>query len=434
MKVLILNYYWPPSGGSVVQRWLTFSRYLPENGITPVILTIDELSATYPATDRTLIDRIPKELKVYKTGSKELFWIYKKFIGKGKVPGAAFANESDPNFLQKISRFIRGNFFIPDPRIGWNKIALPEAITIIEKEKIDVIITSGPPHSTHLMGLKLKERLNIKWIADFHDVWTDIIYYDKFYKTSWAKSKDKALERKILKKSDAVLTVGKKYKETLLSKLSEPEPEKFHLVSMGYDNEIFDKMVSSPPQNEFIITYAGTIANFYEPEAFILALKKVKEQNPNVKLKLRFVGILAETIKKFILSSGLESILEETGYVSHHDSVKYLFNSSVLLLINPVVKNEDMVIPGKIYEYLAAKKPIINITKRTSDIARIIKEARAGETFERNMGNDLTEHLNLLIKRWNENKDLDLPKDNNYYRQFSRKEETKILAKVIKEL
>lgn len=434
MNILIINYYWPPSGGSVVQRWLSFCRFLPEYGITPMVLTVDDTKATYPSIDKSLLTDIPKDLKVFKTDTAELFWLYKGTIGKGNVPAAAFANESNPTFMQKLARFVRGNLFIPDPRHGWNKYAIEKAKELIEKFDIKVIVTAGPPHSTHLIGLKLKKYFPaLKWIADFHDVWTDVIYYNKFYHTKWAKKKDAAYEREVLETADKVLTVGRGYKEKLLSKSDKINPDKIEIITMGYDERCFT-YPSNPPKDEFVITYTGTIADYYNPDVFLEALKEAKEKNPYVRYKLRFVGILSEGIKHKIHELGLSDILNDVGYVSHDDSIKYLMDSTALLLINPVVSNEDMVIPGKIYEYLAAKKPVINITKKSSDLARILSEANAGETFERNMKPELAAYLQDLTNKWKQNPNIDLSSIDNYYQNFSRHTETKQLSDIIKNL
>jgi len=399
-----------------------------------MVLTVDDTKATYPSIDKSLLADIPKDLKIFKTDTAELFWLYKGTIGKGNVPAAAFANESNPTFMQKLARFVRGNLFIPDPRHGWNKYAIEKAKELIEKFDIKVIITAGPPHSTHLIGLKLKKYFpEIKWIADFHDVWTDVIYYDKFYHTKWAKKKDASFEREVLETADKILTVGRGYKEKLLSKSDKIIPDKIEIITMGYDERCFTDP-SNPPKDEFVITYTGTIADYYNPDVFLEALKEVKEKNPDVRYKLRFVGILSDGIKRNIHELGLSNILNDVGYVSHDDSIKYLMDSTALLLINPVVSNEDMVIPGKIYEYLAAKKPVINITKKSSDLARIISEANAGETFERNMKTELTAYLQDLTNKWKQNPNIDLPSTDNYYQNFSRHTETKQLSSIIKNL
>jgi hypothetical protein len=181
-KVLIITYYWPPSGGAGVQRWLKFAKYLPEYGWEPIILTIDPAYAAYPVTDDSLISEIPSTVKVFTTPAVDYFSIYKK--DKSRIPTAGFANSRENTVKDKILRFIRGNFFIPDPRKGWNGFAFKKACEIIETEGIKHVITTSPPHSTQLIGTKIKRKYpEIKWIADLRDPWTDIYYYDQFYPT-----------------------------------------------------------------------------------------------------------------------------------------------------------------------------------------------------------------------------------------------------------
>ena len=172
-KTLIITYYWPPGGGAGVQRWLKMARHLPDFEIEPFILTVDPGYATYPATDNTLENDIPRGLKVFKTKATDYFRILSK--DKKAISSAGFAKEGKNSFREKVARFIRGNIFIPDPRRGWNRFAFGKAVEVIDNNGINTVITTSPPHSTQLIGLKLKKRFpEIKWIADLRDPWTDI--------------------------------------------------------------------------------------------------------------------------------------------------------------------------------------------------------------------------------------------------------------------
>jgi glycosyltransferase involved in cell wall biosynthesis len=433
LNILIITYYWPPSGGPAVQRWLTFSNLLAEKGIKLFILTVEEESANYPAIDYSLESRVSPLVKVYKTKTSEIFWLYKKFIGKGKAPSAGFANESKPGLLQNLARFIRGNFFIPDPRKSWNKYALQKAREIIGSENINIIITAGPPHSTHLIGLELQKEFGLKWIADFHDAWTDVWYYDKLMHTALAAAIDKSLEKKVLEKADKVLTVGKLLKSTLEAKSSKINNSKIEVISMGYDEKEFI-MASTPPGDAFVITYTGTIDDSYEPTVFFRALNSIKNKHADITYKLRFVGILAEGVLKQVKGLGLQDNLEEIGYVPHERSIEFLLNSTVLLLVSPKVKSEEIIIPGKIYEYLASGKPIINIGSLKCDSGRIITECEAGANFDRSMEDQLTHYLDGLSLQWKENHNLDLKNSNKNYTKYSRSYEAGTLLNIITEL
>ena len=195
-KVLLITYYFPPSGGAGVQRWLKTIKYLPEFGVEAIVLTVDPAVASYPQVDESLCADVPSSLKVYTTKTKEILSLYKRVSPKREVPYGGFANEPNPTLLQKISRFIRGNFFLPDPRRGWNKYALAKAKEIIESEGITTVITTSPPHSTQLIGLELKKQYpNINWVADLRDPWTDIYYNSDLYPTSWAQRRNLNYER-----------------------------------------------------------------------------------------------------------------------------------------------------------------------------------------------------------------------------------------------
>ena len=431
-NILIVTYYWPPSGGPAVQRWLAFTKLLAEKGMSVHVLTVEEESANYPAIDKSLELQVSPSIKVYKTKTAELYWVYKKYVGKGKAPSAGFANEGKPGVMQNISRFVRGNFFIPDARKSWNKFAIAKAAEIIQLEKIDLVITAGPPHSTHLIGIEIQKRFSLPWIADFHDAWTDVWYYDKLMHTAVAAGIDKNLERKVLEKADRVFTVGQLLKKTLAAKSDLIGEKKIDVISMGYDEKEFSTS-SQPPKDEFVITYTGTIDSSYEPEIFFLAIKHIREKFIEIKYKMRFAGILAEGLKNKIVDLGLSDILDEEGYVPHQKSIEYLLNSTALLLVSPKVKSEEIIIPGKIYEYLASHKPVINIGSLGCDSARIISECEAGKNFDRNMYAELVDWLEELSIQWRSNPDLDLKNSNSNYLHYSRTREAERVHKVILE-
>ncbi len=406
-KILIITYYWPPSGGAAVQRWLSLANELTRLGWEVFLLTVDKKYATYQLYDESLEKEIDENIKVFTTKTSEPFGLYKFLFGKKSIPKPAFANETSPSLVKKISRFIRGNFFIPDPRKGWTPYAVKKATELIKENKIPVVVTAGPPHSTHSTGKKLKEKLNIKWVVDFHDLWTDVIYYDMLYHLPFVKKIDKKLENQILESADKIITVGEEYKKKLLSKTKFINEDKIHISRIGYDGHLFSDNRKTA-QSAFIITYAGSMADFYKPEVFFIALAETVKKFPHTTFKIKFVGVVSAGIKQFIISLGLGNILEETGYLPHHEAVKEISASTVLLLVNPVTKDEAMVIPGKIYEYLAAGKPIINITKPEAETAALIEENKAGKTFDRNKPEEIATYLEELEQKWEAEKSLDM--------------------------
>ncbi len=429
-NILIITYYWPPSGGAAVQRWLSFANLLAEEA-NVYVLTVDEKKATFQLRDESLVGRVHPAIKVHTTTTREPFGLFTFLFGKGSLPKPAFSNETNPSFLKKASRFVRGNLFIPDPRKGWKPFAVNAAEQLIARVNFDSVITAGPPHSTHFIGEALKQKHGLFWIADFHDLWTDVIYYDMLYHLPPVKRADRLLEKRILEGADLILTVGDKYKEKLLSKSANLSPDKIEIIRIGYDEQLFAHRKVSVDQTEFVITYTGTIADYYKPEVFIEAFSQVVKKFSDVPFRLRFAGVLAGSIRSEIKAAGLLSITEDMGYLSHEDAVQLLFSSTLLLLVNPVTKDEEMVIPGKLYEYLAARKPIINITKATAETSGIIAACKSGQTFERSKRTELIEYLERLVIEWKEKGSLDLPAANYAVMSYSRKAIVQHLRKLI---
>lgn len=377
-KVLIITYYWPPSGGAGVQRWLKFAKYLPEFGWEPIILTVDPRYASYPQRDESLAAEIDPNCRIYTTKSFELYNLYKFIFRKKEVPYGGFANESKEGVLQKVSKFLRGNFLIPDPRKGWNKYAFKKAAELIGQFNIDTVVTTSPPHSTQLIGLKLKQTFNIKWIADLRDPWTDIYYYNQFRHTSLARNIDLHYERKMVESTDLMITVSEDFKRLFVEKSKKNVADKIIVIPNGFDEEDFAvRPVSSDSKK--VLTYIGTISEAYDITGLIETLSRLNEQMKS-QLKIRFVGKVPLSVEQKFISTGLE--IEFTGFVDHSKSVDFLMLSDWLLLIIPNVKNNGGIIPGKFFEYLAAQKPILAIGPTESDLAKIIKETNCGQIFD----------------------------------------------------
>jgi glycosyltransferase involved in cell wall biosynthesis len=372
-KVLIITYYWPPSGGAGVQRWLKFAKFLPEFGWEPIILTIDPQYAAYPVTDNTLSSEIPPTLRIFTTPAIDYFSVYKK--DKSKIPAAGFANSVENTLKGKLLRFIRGNFFIPDPRKGWNKFAFRKACEIIESESIEHVITTSPPHSTQLIGLKLKKRFpEINWIADLRDPWTDIYYYNQFYPTPVSKLIDSGYERSVLKNANRIITVGDSLKRTFSLKVKGIE-NKTDVISNGYDDDDF-KDFSPVNPSRFTLTYVGTLSDIYPVDGIVNALKKFKMEGND--FLLRFVGTVSGKARDTILSGIPGTSLEIIQYVAHNEAIKYMMNSSALLLIIPSHTSNKSIITGKLFEYLASGKPILCIGPSDGDASGIIEKCRSG--------------------------------------------------------
>jgi glycosyltransferase involved in cell wall biosynthesis len=376
-KALIITYYWPPSGGAGVQRWLKFSKYLPQSGWEPVVLTIDPEYATYPAIDPSMESDIPGNLEIHKTRATDWFKI--SVNDKSKIPSAGFASGNGNGLKGKIMRFVRGNFFIPDPRKGWNKFAVAEAGRLIKEEGIQHIITTSPPHSTQLIGLKLKKKYpHIKWIADLRDPWTDIYYYDQFYPTFISKAIDRSYEKKVLMNADKVITVGQSLKDLFTAKVPLLK-DKITVITNGYDEDDFENLTAENP-DKFTISYIGTLSDTYPVESITQALQNLRQKGSEI--TLRFTGTVSSYNEEKIRLSAGEKFVQFLPYAEHTEALKEMMSSSLLLLIIPKHASSKSIITGKIFEYIASGKPVLCIGPVDGDAARIIAESGAGKTFD----------------------------------------------------
>ncbi len=375
-KVLIVTYYWPPSGGAGVQRWLKFSKYLPEFGWEPVILTVDPEYAAYPVTDHSLKTDLLSSVKVHRTPATDYFSIYKK--DKSKIPAAGFANSVDNTLKGKILRFIRGNIFIPDPRRGWNKYAIKKACELIETESIKFIVTTSPPHSTQLIGLKIKKKYpEIKWIADLRDPWTDIYYYEQFYPTFISKGIDSGFEKRVLRKTDKIITIGSALKTTFSLK-TKGIADKIVVIPNGFDADDFKDIKDINP-SRFTLTYVGSLSDIYPVNSLISALKILNVNGKD--FVLRFVGTVSGNARELIKSSIPDTSVEFLPYMIHSEAIKFMMSSTVLILIIPFHKSNKSIVTGKLFEYLATRKPVLCLGPADGDAAEIIKKCKSGLTI-----------------------------------------------------
>jgi glycosyltransferase involved in cell wall biosynthesis len=415
-----------------VQRGLKFCKYFPQFGVQPTVLTVDEKQASYPLLDPTFEKEVPEGLQVHRTGTTEPFEYYKKLTGKKEIPFSGFANQKDKDTLvDKVFKFVRGNLFIPDARVGWNKHALKKADELLQGGAYQAILTTSPPHSTQLIGLKLKKQYNLPWIADLRDPWTNIHYYDQLQHTALAKRLDEKYERQVLEQADAIIVTSEDTKRLFLNKPVTVNPDKIHVIPNGYDEDDF-KFPSKPSKDELLITYTGTITESYNIDVFLKVLAHMMSVHSEVNYKLRFVGQVSEGVKKRIQKAGVLGITEFIDYVPHEQAIQYLMESTVLLLAIADVDTVYANVPGKLFEYLASNKPIICLGPVHSDTDRIIDECGAGRLFHYTAYDLMVDHMTQLSRAWKINPNQDLPYIN--HARYSRRALTEELAGVVKEL
>ena len=419
-RVLIITYYWPPSGGSGVQRWLKMSKYLPEYGWQPVIYTPED--GEYPVEDPSLEKDVPPEAEVIKRPIVEPYTMYKKFLGirKDEKVKAGFIKEDGKkkNWKERLAIRVRGNFFIPDARRWWIKPSVRFLKEYLQEHPVDAIISTGPPHSMHLIAMKLQSSLNIPWIADFRDPWTEIEYYDDLHLTRRADRKQHKLEHEVLTKADKVVTVTPDWGR----RLGRIGNRNVRVIYNGFDDDdqIAQNTEIKKDGSTFSITYIGVLMEVRNPVKLWQAFGElVKEDDAFAKaLKVNLVGQIDNSVKNCIAESGLTEQVSVSPYVPHDQVDAINRNSSVLLLtLNPDSKPlAKGLVPAKLFEYLASGRPILCIGPKDGDAARILKETQAGTTigfedkeqmkevvkdlYHRHLENDLADNEGPAIKKY----------------------------------
>ena len=375
-KVLIITYYWPPAGGPGVQRWLKFVKYLPDFGIQPVVYCPE--NPNYPTLDSSMVSEVNTGLTVLKTPISEPYkWA--QLFSKSKtnhLSKGLISNQKKQSILEKLLLFIRGNFFIPDARVSWVRPSVSFLSDYITTYQIDTIITTGPPHSLHLIGLKLKQLHPLKWIADFRDPWTQIGYHKKLKLSSFAKKKHHALEREVLNGADDLVVTSLQTKQ-LFSELTNTP---IAVITNGFDFEISNRRSLD---SKFSLSHIGSLLEGRNPQILWKVLSDlVKESEAfSSAFQLNLIGSVSSNVLDSICSFGLENHIHNHGYVSHKEALEFQKNSQMLLLIEEDSKETEYIIPGKLFEYMASKRPIIAIGPNTSDIEKIINQTNSGTYF-----------------------------------------------------
>lgn len=373
-KVLIITYYWPPSGGSGVQRCLYFVKYLRQFGYEPIVYTVS--NGEYPAIDETLVKEIPEGVEVIKSEIWEPYQLYKKFTGQQKdqkLKPLLVTEKKKNQVAHKISTWIRGNFFIPDARKFWIKPSILKLTDYLQKNPVDLILSSSPPQSVHLIALALKKQFNLPWVADFRDPWTKISYYDDLMLMNWADKKHKRLEKEVLETADIATTVSWSCQQGFESIVN----RKVEVITNGFDDTI--QMPNMAPDKDFFtISYTGTLSRDRNPTIIWEGLQELISEQPelNNRLRIRFIGDIDDSIFETFEKLGIRHLAERVGYVKHHQVFEYLASSDLLLLIG--IPNDKGVLTGKLFEYLFSKKPILSIGPNQGDIETILNETKAG--------------------------------------------------------
>lgn len=422
-KLLIITYYWPPAGGPGVQRWLKFVKYLPDFDIQPIVYIPE--NPTYPIMDEGLQKDVSDKAIILNNRIFEPYQLASFFSKNStqKISSGIISAAKKQTLLQRFLLWIRGNVFIPDARFLWVKPSVRYLKKYIQENQIDTIITSGPPHSLHLIGLHLKKELNVTWLADFRDPWTTIGYHKALKLSSYAEKKHKKLEREVLNTADIIIVTSKTTKEEFKAITSRP----IEVITNGYDVENITKQVLD---EKFTLAHIGSFLSDRNPKLLWEALNELTHENQNfaAHFQLKLIGKVSQEILDSIAQFNLNDYVANLGYVSHQQALEHQRKSQVLLLIEIDSPETKSIIPGKVFEYLVSERPIIAIGPKDSDFAEIITSTNTGVFFTYEEKDKLKKTIESYFELYLEKKLNVFPVG---LQQYSRKKLTEQLVKLI---
>ena len=375
-KVLIITYYWPPAGGPGVQRWLKFVKYLRDFEIEPIVYKPS--NPDYPLKDLSLVNEIPGDISILEQRIFEPYFFARLFSKKhtSSISSGIIPADGSQGLLQKFLLYIRGNFFIPDARKSWVKPSVKFLSEYLQNNKIDTIITTGPPHSVHLIGLNLIKAHPLKWVADFRDPWTQIGYHKKLKLTDSSELEHRKLEQQVLDTATHIITTSYTTRVQFEKQTKTP----ITVITNGYDTQ---ESVENKLDDKFTVAHIGSLLSGRDPKNLWEVLGELARENGSFKndLQLKLVGAVSQDVLVSIRNEGLEDNIELTGYVSHAEAVSIQKRSQVLLLIEIDIDDTRGIIPGKLFEYMAARRPILALGPEKWDVERILYETGSGNYF-----------------------------------------------------
>lgn len=420
-RVLIISYYWPPSGGSGVQRWLYFTKYLPANGWEPVIYTVK--NGEYPYIDPSLNQHISEGLEIVKGSIWEPYTLFKKLSGtKEKVNPSIFSEMERGSWFKRFLLWIRGNFFIPDARMFWIRPSVRLLKNYLKQHPVDFIVSTGPPHSTHLIARALKRKLGIPWLADFRDPWTQIYSFKQLNLTDLSKRIHSRLEKSVLLEADLIVTVSQDCKKGLESIVD----REVLVITNGYETFPIQKPVKN--HSKIKMLYAGVLSADRNPNVFWKVLENYLMDFPRIadKFELILIGNIDPLIIAQIHASSLNQYLQVHPSMPHNRLQDFLFDADLLLLIG--VPGNKGVITGKFFEYMYLQKPIYSISPKDSDVVSILNETESGLNADYSDAEQLYTNLERLIEMVTNNS---FHSNENKIANYSRKKLTTAISSLM---
>ncbi len=421
-KVLIITYYWPPAGGPGVQRWLKFVKYLRDFDVDPVVYIPE--NPNYPIEDPSLEKEIPKDITIYKQPLFEPYGLAKLLSSKKtKRISSGIIQAKNQSVLEKAMLWVRGNFFIPDARKYWIKPSVKFLSEILDKEDIDTIITTGPPHSVHLIGQQLKAEKGVRWLADFRDPWTSIGYHKKLKLTTSSQKKHKELERSVLNQADQIIVTSPATQREFQQITQQP----ITVITNGHDS-VYEG--GAHLDKDFTISHIGSLLTGRNPKNLWKVLSQIAAENAvfRADLQLEFMGVVSQEVMDSLYRFELGPYIKMRGYISHAEAQRRQQRSQVLLLVEIDSEETKGIIPGKLFEYMAAQRPILALGPKDWEAGKIIQETQSGAVFDYRSHDELKK---TILAWYASFKKQNLSSTAKNIEKYSRRTLTETLAKII---
>jgi hypothetical protein len=422
-KALIITYYWPPAGGPGVQRWLKFVKYLPEFEVHPYVYIPQNPS--YPIVDLSLLDEVPKRATIIRRRIREPYR-FAKFLSRSStktISSGVIPKKKKQSLVQRLMLYVRGNYFIPDARNAWVNPSIAYLQEYIHKHHIKTVITTGPPHSLHLIGLGLKEQSDIKWIADFRDPWTTIGYHKKLKLSKSSTRKHNRLEKNVLETADCIIVTSENTKKEFEAKTN----QNIAVITNGYDEQ---HLPQTRKDDKFTLSHIGSLLSERNPKNLWLVLQELIKDNADFEshFQLKLIGVVSHDVLKEIYSHGLKEYVNIVGYLNHNEALMQQRNSQVLLLVEIDSEDTKAIIPGKLFEYMVSETPILAIGPKESDVECILKSTNTGTYFYYDAKAELKSQILMYFKAYQKN---ELSTQPIGLKPYSRKELTRKLSELI---